>query len=82
MTVRWRPRPRAARVRPARRCWSSTPTSGRLLTGERRARAEHELRVRVTTFPVGEWDGERLADAEPTHLGLLLPRASWHARWS
>ena len=26
----------------------------------------------MSTFPVGEWDGGRLADADPTHLGLLL----------
>jgi hypothetical protein len=45
---------------------------GQLLTAERRAEAERELRVRVTTFPVGEWDGGRLADADPSHLGLLL----------
>jgi CRP/FNR family cyclic AMP-dependent transcriptional regulator len=48
------------------------PELGRLLTDERRAGAERDLRVRVTSFPVGEWDGERLADAEPTHMGLLL----------
>ena len=28
--------------------------------------------MRVSTFPVGEWDGGRLADADPTHLGLLV----------
>jgi hypothetical protein len=48
------------------------PELGQLLTTERREAAERELRVRVTTFPVGEWDGGRLADADPTHLGLLL----------
>ncbi|MBE2320073.1 Crp/Fnr family transcriptional regulator [Solirubrobacter sp. CPCC 204708] len=48
------------------------PELGQLLTDERRAAAERELRVRVTTFPVGEWDGGRLADADPTHLGLLV----------
>jgi CRP/FNR family transcriptional regulator, cyclic AMP receptor protein len=48
------------------------PELGQLLTTERRDAAERELRVRVTTFPVGEWDGGRLADADPTHLGLLL----------
>jgi hypothetical protein len=48
------------------------PELGQLLTPERRTAAERELRVRVTTFPVGEWDGGRLADADPTHLGLLL----------
>ena len=28
--------------------------------------------MRVSTFPVGEWDGGRLADADPMHLGLLV----------
>ena len=28
--------------------------------------------MRVSTFPVGEWDGGRLADADPLHLGLLI----------
>src|SRR3954447_16304265 len=48
------------------------PELGQLLTAERRDAAERELRVRITTFPIGEWDGRRLADADPTHLGLLL----------
>ena len=48
------------------------PELGQLLTAERREAAEHELRVRVSTFPVGEWDGGRLADADPMHLGLLI----------
>jgi hypothetical protein len=48
------------------------PELGQLLTGDRRAAAEHELRVRVTSFPVGEWDGSKLADADPSHLGLLV----------
>jgi hypothetical protein len=61
-----------ARSAEARSLLQLDPDLGRLLTGERRARAERELRVRATSFPVGEWDGERLADAEPTHLGLLL----------
>ena len=45
---------------------------GQLLTDERREAAERELRVRMTTFPVGEWDGARLADTDPAHLGLLI----------
>src|SRR3954449_6881504 len=48
------------------------PDLGQLLTAERREAAERELRVRVTSFPIGEWDGGRLADADPTHLGLLV----------
>ena len=48
------------------------PELGQLLTAERREAATHELRVRVSTFPVGEWDGGRLAEADPMHLGLLI----------
>ena len=57
---------------PGRPLLSLDPELGQLLTPERRTAAEHELRARVTTFPVGEWDGARLADADPTHLGLLV----------
>ena len=57
---------------PGRPLLALDPDLGQLLTPERRAAAERELRVRVTTFPVGEWDGGRLADADPSHLGLLL----------
>lgn len=48
------------------------PELGQLLTPDRREAAEREIRVRVSTFPVGEWDGSRLADADPMHLGLLI----------
>jgi CRP/FNR family cyclic AMP-dependent transcriptional regulator len=48
------------------------PELGQLLTPERRELAEREVRVRATSFPVGEWDGGRLADADPMHLGLLI----------
>src|SRR4051812_14875237 len=48
------------------------PELGQLLTPERREAAEREVRVRVTNFPVGEWDGGRLAGADPMHLGLLI----------
>ena len=48
------------------------PELGQLLTESRREAAERELRVRVTSFPIGEWDGSRLSDADPTHLGLLV----------
>jgi len=48
------------------------PDLGQLLTDERRAQAERELRVRVTALDVGEWDTSRLLEADPTHLGLLL----------
>src|SRR4051794_20546632 len=48
------------------------PELGQLLTPDRVEAAERELRVRVTTFPIGEWDGGRLADADPSHVGLLV----------
>jgi hypothetical protein len=48
------------------------PDLGQLLTEERRSAAVHELRVRAISFPVGEWDGSRLAEADPAHLGLLV----------
>lgn len=48
------------------------PDLGQLLAGERRDQAEHELRARLTSFPVGEWDGARFAEADPSHLGLLV----------
>ena len=48
------------------------PQLGQLLSDERRAAAEHELRLRVSAFPTGEWDGGRLVDADPSHLGLLV----------
>jgi CRP/FNR family transcriptional regulator, cyclic AMP receptor protein len=57
---------------PGRPLLQLDPDLGQLLTPDRRAAAERELRVRVTTFPVGEWDGGRLADADPTHVGLLV----------
>jgi CRP/FNR family transcriptional regulator, cyclic AMP receptor protein len=57
---------------PGRPLLQLDPDLGQLLTPDRRAAAEQELRVRVTTFPVGEWDGGRLADADPTHVGLLV----------
>ena len=48
------------------------PELGQLLPPERREAADRELRVRVTSFAVGEWHGGRLVDADPTHLGLLV----------
>jgi len=57
---------------PGRPLLELDPDLAQLLEGERRAQAARELRVRVSSFPVGEWDGARLADADPTHLGLLL----------
>jgi hypothetical protein len=48
------------------------PDLGRLLEPERRSAAARELRVRVISLPIGEWGGARLAEADPTHLGLLV----------
>jgi CRP/FNR family transcriptional regulator, cyclic AMP receptor protein len=64
--------PRLRSVDPGHALLELDPDLGQLLTTERREAAERELRVRVTTFEVGEWDGGRLADADPTHLGLLV----------
>jgi hypothetical protein len=63
------PRARAGAVRSL---LELDPELGRLLTDQRREAAEHALRVHVTTFPVGEWDAARLAEADPSHLGLLM----------
>src|SRR4051794_32842774 len=48
------------------------PELGQLLSPDRGEQAGRELRVRVSTFGVGEWDGGRLAGADPMHLGLLI----------
>jgi hypothetical protein len=48
------------------------PDLGALLDAERQAAARRDLYVRIVTFPVGEWDGSRLAEADPAHYGLLL----------
>src|SRR3954462_1251306 len=64
--------PRARAQGTGRSLLELDPGLGELLAEDRRVAADRELRVRMTTFPVGEWDGGRLADADPTHLGLLL----------
>src|SRR3954471_19517791 len=48
------------------------PDLGALLEPDRRQVAEPALRVRTARFTVGEWDGQKLADADPLHLGLLI----------
>ena len=56
------------------------PQLGQLQPTSAARAAEHELRLRVSVFPIGEWDG-RAARRRPTpsHLGLLVaprrPRA-------
>ena len=57
---------------PARQLLALDPDLGQLLDTDRREAAERELRVRTTRFPIGEWDGGRLADADPLNLGLLV----------
>src|SRR4051794_37868690 len=64
--------PRARAQGTGRSLLELDPGLGELLAEDRRVAAERELRVRMTTFPVGEWDGGRLADADPLHLGLLV----------
>jgi CRP/FNR family transcriptional regulator, cyclic AMP receptor protein len=48
------------------------PELGQLLPDERRQAAERELLVRVTSLGTGEWDGARLAGADPGNVGLLV----------
>src|SRR3954453_12145181 len=64
--------PRTRTVSGARSLLELDPELGQLLAADRREAAERELRVRVSSFGVGEWDGARLADADPSHLGLLI----------
>jgi CRP/FNR family transcriptional regulator, cyclic AMP receptor protein len=48
------------------------PELGCLLPPERHALALRELRVRVIGIPIGEWNQTRVAEADPTHFGILL----------
>jgi CRP-like cAMP-binding protein len=48
------------------------PELGQLLPADRRETAERELLVRVTSLGTGEWDGARLASADPGNVGLLV----------
>jgi CRP/FNR family cyclic AMP-dependent transcriptional regulator len=48
------------------------PDLGRLLDGERLADARARLVVRQHSVPAGPWDGERLRDAGPEHVGLFV----------
>jgi CRP/FNR family cyclic AMP-dependent transcriptional regulator len=57
---------------PRRSVLALDPDLGQLLPAERRDGAERELLVRVTSVATGEWDGARLAGADPGHVGLLV----------
>jgi CRP/FNR family cyclic AMP-dependent transcriptional regulator len=48
------------------------PDLGRLLDGERLEVARRELVVRQHTVEAGPWDGERLREAGPEHVGLFV----------
>jgi CRP/FNR family transcriptional regulator, cyclic AMP receptor protein len=48
------------------------PDLGRLLQGDRLEEARRQLLVRAHTVPRGPWDGERLRDAGPEHVGLMM----------
>jgi CRP/FNR family transcriptional regulator, cyclic AMP receptor protein len=48
------------------------PDLGRLLEGERLEEARRQLVVRAHTVTRGPWDGERLRDAGPEHVGLMI----------
>jgi CRP/FNR family cyclic AMP-dependent transcriptional regulator len=48
------------------------PDLGRLLDGEPLEEARRQLVVRQHTVEPGPWDGERLRDAGPEHVGLIV----------
>jgi CRP/FNR family transcriptional regulator, cyclic AMP receptor protein len=48
------------------------PDLGRLLDGERLQAARRHLVVRQHTVPPGPWDGERLREAGPEHVGVYV----------
>lgn len=48
------------------------PDLGQLLTEEQRAEARRVLVVRHHAVELGPWDGERLRDAGPENVGLLM----------
>jgi hypothetical protein len=48
------------------------PDLGQLLTEEQRAEAHRALMVRQHTVEPGPWNGERLRDAGPENVGLLM----------
>jgi CRP/FNR family cyclic AMP-dependent transcriptional regulator len=50
----------------------SDPDLGRLLDGDALEEARRQLVVRQHTVSTGPWDGERLRDAGPEHIGLFI----------
>jgi CRP/FNR family transcriptional regulator, cyclic AMP receptor protein len=48
------------------------PDLGRLLEGEALEAARRDLVVRLHAIDPGPWDGERLRDAGPEHVGLMI----------
>ena len=48
------------------------PDLGRLLPAEQLEQARRHLKVRRHVVEPGHWDGERLRDAGPEHVGLLM----------
>jgi len=48
------------------------PDLGLLLAPERRATAQHELRVAVHVLDTGPWEVEKLSGTSPEHIGLLV----------
>src|SRR3954471_4879101 len=64
--------PRTRTVSGARSLLELDPELGQLLAADRREAAERELRVRVSSFGVGERVGARLADADPSEPGQLI----------
>src|SRR5919106_767321 len=48
------------------------PDLGRLMTAEEAEKARRQLRVRQHVIEPGPWEGERLREAGPEHVGLLL----------
>src|SRR5215217_74660 len=48
------------------------PDLGRLMSAEQAEQARRHMRVRRHVVEAGQWEGERLRDAGPEHVGLLL----------
>lgn len=76
LRVGWRKLWKGGRIVRSRQAVTSLldldPEMGRLLSGERAARARAELQVHMGTIPRGPWEVERLSGTEAGHLGLLV----------